>query len=148
MDWRDILGYSSAMRFRDKNSGVFAGMQLFMALTDSVEWVRRGRLDSGLNKGSTVFFIFSSLFWISLYLFRYWEIEADSLRERNFWKSTSLPWDQVFQVKVQPATNSIEVRAYRPPPMSERFHLSIQPARREKLIAALRSQAPQAEFDV
>jgi hypothetical protein len=84
--------------------------------------------------------------------FVYWVLDSSGLRERRFWNTREIPWNEVTRVgslnPKQPASGLLEVDFARPAPMSDRGHILAHPQDREHFIRALRRFAPQADFEV
>jgi hypothetical protein len=85
-------------------------------------------------------------------LFYYWELDSDCFRERNFWSTREIPWQEVTRVgsfnPKQPSSGFLEVDYARTAPMSDRGHILANPEDREQFIRTLRRLAPQATFEV
>jgi len=96
--------------------------------------------------------IFNALVRVLTKLFRYWEVDASSLRVRNFWSTKEFPWDEVIWVgnyiPSQPSSGFLQIDYARPAPLSERGHILANPEDRPAFLAALRQFAPQATFQV
>jgi hypothetical protein len=82
-----------------------------------------------------------------------WEIGDAGLVQHVLWSTRTIPWDEITRVGSWSPTNKpmpgcLAVAYSRPGPMSDRGELRIQPVERDALVRALRTRAPQADFEV
>lgn len=141
------------MRFRGKFHWLQAATSaLWIGL--SCAWIHKSSAPPSLRVTYLITGILqlcALLFYLSTY-FTWWDIGKDELVQRRLWGVRRIPWDQIARVgpwrlSKKPRYTWIEVDYVRPSPLSDQGTLLMQPEDREALISALRSHAPQAEFE-
>jgi hypothetical protein len=92
--------------------------------------------------------LFSGLFALQQILkriFTYWEVDSDCFRERRFLKVREIPWHTVTRVGRFQFAGYLSIFFVNQDENSG--FITVNPADREQLLAALRQYAPQAKFD-
>lgn len=142
------------MRFRTKFAWVqFAGAILWLGL--SYSWSHNTHATSGIRSSyllGGIFWLFLALSCVMNYFFTWWDINDSGLTQRRLWSTRTIPWNEItriapWQPNSKPMPKWLAVEYARPAPMSDRGQLLIQPADRNALVRALRTHAPQADFD-
>jgi len=149
---RQPSNYSLAMRFRQR-FGWQGWVLVSVAILYSCMWSTRGNSSTGNFLGIlAASFILQALLRVLNHVFYYWDVNADGLRQRNFWSEKTIPWEEVSWVgsaiPKQPSSVFLRVDYARPAPMSERGYIRANPEDREQFIRAVRRFAPQATFEV
>lgn len=100
----------------------------------------------------SIYLLFLGSLHIFKYLFIYWDLNADSLRERRFLNTKDVAWQEVNYIGPSdpryPSTSNLVIDYARPAPMSDRGRIYACPRDREKFLISLRQFAPHAEFDL
>jgi hypothetical protein len=135
------------MKFRTK-FGLQGWVLVSLGVLYSCMWsTRRGNLLGILAAG----FVLQALVRGLSHAFYYWELNADGLRQRNFWRVKTIPWEEVTWVgsaiPKQPSSGFLQVDYARPAPMSDRGQIRANPDNREQFIRTMRKYAPQATFE-
>jgi hypothetical protein len=140
------------MRFRPK----FVWLQALVWIMMSLEGA--ARLDTYFRRGGELRLVMGltqmllGLLCIYLYAFSWWVVDDSGLIERRAWTTRVIPWSEIVRIAAwqpgsNPHTDWIEISYARLGPFSDRGSMKLQPSDRSGLLHALRSHAPQADFD-
>jgi len=107
----------------------------------------------GLRSGTAgflfLFFILMALQRVLSYVFIYWDLGVEELRERRIWSTRSVPWNEVTHIgRWTQNSNYIIVDHSRLEPLSDRGRMVANPDDEAGFIAALRRYATQAEIEL
>jgi hypothetical protein len=134
------------MRFRTK-FGALGYCWVGLACLWTLLWL------CGPHQNRAGLFTFTSALIASLQIlnhtFIYWELQADSLRERRLWRAKEVAWQEITHVG--PWANNSEyliVDHVRAAPLSARGSIIANPEDRSAFLDALHRYAPQATFDL
>jgi hypothetical protein len=142
------------MRFHTKFAWVqFAGAILWVGL--SYLWFHKPTAGQGIRSAyfiGGICWLFSALSCIANYFFTWWEVSDSGLTQRRLLRVRTIPWNEItrigpWQPGKKPNLQWLAVDYVRPAPMSDRGELLIHPADRNALVQALRTHAPQADFE-
>ena len=134
------------MRFCPK-FGVLDWCTVGLALIVSVLWLRG--LHSLTMGFEVLAFPLLALQRIFNHLFIYWDVNSDSLRERRFWHTKQILWQEVVRVGAwtqSPNYVTVDYCGHGALP-NHRETIVANPEDRTQFIAALRRFAPQADFE-
>jgi len=142
------------MRFRPK----FHWLQLAAAVIWiglSCGWLRKSNAPPGIHLA----YLIAGTLWacvaiacVAHHFLTWLEVSDSGLIQRRVWSTRTVLWNEVthvcpWQPLTKPTGGWLKVDYVRPAPMSERGELLFQCAERDALVRAIRSHAPQADFE-